>query len=54
MITELLFDSNTCLMAARLRVESQRIPVVGIPQIEWGGREVSPSYRNYLKLTYYL
>ena len=45
-VTELLFDSNTCLMAARLRAENLRIPVTGIPQNEWGGREVSPSYRK--------
>jgi hypothetical protein len=45
-----LFDSNTCLMATRNRVEEKRIPVVGNQQIEWGGREVSPSYRKFLKL----
>lgn len=46
-VTELLFDSNTCLMAVRLRTENLRISVTGIPQNEWGGREVSPSYRKY-------
>ena len=48
-VNGLLFDSNTCLMTARLRVEEKRIPVVGNLQIAWGGREVSPSYRQYRK-----
>ena len=53
-VAEILFDSNTCLMEARSRAESRRIPVMGVPQIEWGGREVSPSYRKNLKPSYYL
>ena len=41
---ELLFSNNTCLIAA-LRAGMQRTSYTRDPQIEWGDREVSPSYR---------
>ena len=47
-----LFGNNTCLIAARMRAGMQRIPVTGSPQIEWGGREVSPYYRLNPDLEY--
>ena len=42
---DLLFDKITCLMVARSRATAQRVTLTGGLQIEWGGREVSPSYR---------
>ena len=39
-----LFGNNTCLIAA-LRAGMQRTSYTRDPQIEWGDREVSPSYR---------
>lgn len=38
-------DTITCLIAARSRVDVQRIAALAVPQIDWGGREVSPYYR---------
>lgn len=46
---ELLFDNNTCLMSACLRAVAQRVRVMTDPQIEWGGRVVSPSCFQYCK-----
>ena len=46
---ELLFDNNTCLMSARFWAVAQRIRVMAYPQMEWGGREVSPSCRKFYK-----
>ena len=43
---EMLFDKITCLMVARTRATAQRVTLTGGLQIDWGGREVSPYYRQ--------
>lgn len=49
---ELLFDKITCLIAALSRATAQRATLTGGLQIDWGGREVSPSYRQLNKTPY--
>lgn len=44
---ELLFDNNTCLMAAWKKAEAQRVPVMGGAQTEWGRPGGFP---NFVKL----
>jgi len=49
-VNGLLFDSNTCLMTTRSRVDAKWVPLIKDLQIKWGGREVSPSYRQNRKI----
>ena len=42
------FECFTCLIAARFRVEVKRVSLIKDLQIKWGGREVSPYYRQRL------